>query len=78
MKRYHVNDSIFDLVSDCIINNNTNTRVFTDDSASGNYWVFLEDEKKDTVTYVLDGGYGTCKSCIVFDGITKIISTFDE
>ena len=77
MKKYHVNDSVFDLVSEYIIKNDTKAKGFKELGASGNYWVFFQDGKDSTI-FALEGEYGACESCVFFEDLRKIVPEFYE
>ena len=81
MKKYHVSDSVFDLVSNYVIKNDTQTMEFAIFDASGNYWVFFQDGQDSTI-FTLDGYDGInklpSKSILFFEDISKFVPEFDK
>lgn len=78
IKKYHVNDSVFDLVSKYVIEHDTKASTFTEAGFAGNYWVFFQDGN-DSTEFALGGTTGgACQVCDFFKDIQQFVPEFDE
>ena len=75
MKRYFVNDSIFDLLQKYLIEQNTQK---TDSIGDSNYWIFLNVGKDSIISYLTETQKGTCSYCKIEIDIKRIIPDFDK
>jgi hypothetical protein len=78
IKKYHVNDSIFNLVQDYLLKENTFKTNLMRGSYIDDYWVFLNTGDNSTIYYLTELNAEDCHYCKMNREIKNIIPDFGK